>query len=50
MEEKPMEEVSDCFRISTEELKEYFNGRRLASFEEYYAFLQWKIENKKRGA
>ena len=49
-----MEEVSEIiderFRISTAVINEYFYGRRDASFEEYYAFLEWRKENKKRGA
>lgn len=42
--------IDERYRISTEEINEYFNGRRDASFEEYYAFLEWRKEKKKRGA
>lgn len=42
--------VDENYRISMDELKEFFNGKREASFEEYYEFLEWRRENKKRGA
>lgn len=42
--------IDEKYRISTAEINEYFNGRRDASFEEYYAFLEWRKEKKKRGA
>ena len=42
--------IEERFRISTAEINEFFNGRREASFEEYYDFLEWRMEKKKRGA
>ena len=42
------EEIEECYRISMKELNDYFNGRRNISFEEHYAFLRYREENKKR--
>ena len=44
------EDEGYIFSITNDELNEFFKGRRLISFEEYYAFLEWKKEIKKRGA
>lgn len=38
------------YRISQEDLEEYFNGKREISIDEYYNYIKWKKENKKRGA
>lgn len=43
-------EEDNNYRISMEELNDFFEGRRVASFDEYYAFLEWRRENKKRDA
>ena len=46
----PMEEdrISENYRITEEELKVFFNGRRKITIDEYYAFLKWREETKKR--
>ena len=38
------------YSITNDELNEFFKGRRLITFEEYLAYIQWKNEIKKRGA
>lgn len=42
-----MKEIDERYRISTEEINEYFNGRREITYEEYYAFLEWRKNKRK---
>ena len=41
-------EIDEKYRISQEELKEFFNNRREITFDEYKSFLKWREERKAR--
>lgn len=45
-----MDEDGYFYSITNDELNEFFKGRRLISSNEYYAYIEWKNEMKKRGA